>query len=79
LLRSLTQLDNSFETEWDVLIDTGYNPKCDPVTHVMILDYALCTGKLDDPGLAHFSGQTAHHFLSAHKAFVSGHYVRSSC
>jgi len=74
LLRAISQLECSFDETWNVLVETGSDPKCDPVTQVLILDYALCAGKLDDPGLLHFSGSTALEIVAAHRAFAGGHY-----
>jgi len=74
LVRSLSQLECSLDGLWDVLIETGCDPKCEPATQVLMLDYALCTGKLDDPGWARLSGKAAPALHSAHKAFIEGRY-----
>jgi hypothetical protein len=79
LLRSLSHLEYNLNAHWTILIESGCDPICDPVTQILILDYALCAGKLDDPKLARFSGQLALLLLGAHRAFVSERYDRLSC
>lgn len=70
LVRSLADLDDTFKDSWDLLAETGRDPLCDPVTQVLILDYALCAGKLDDPDLVRFSSTMAIALCHAHRAFV---------
>jgi len=75
LVRTLSQLRGDFDDTWNILIGTGCDPKCEPATQILILDYAFITGKLDEPKLAGFSGKGAPLLLSAHRAFVCGCYA----
>ena len=74
LLRSISQLEYAFDELWDILIETCRDPKCDPVTHVMILDYALCAGRLDTFDLQDLSSPAASFLWKAHRALTCGQY-----
>ena len=77
LLRAISQLECSFDETWNILIETGKDPKCDPVTQVLILDYALCSGKIGDPDLLSFHGPSALGICGGHQAFVAGEYSKA--
>ncbi|MCL2349785.1 MAG: hypothetical protein FWC50_16160, partial [Planctomycetaceae bacterium] len=77
LLRSLSQLEYAFDELWDIVIETCRDPKCDPVTQVMILDYALCAGKLDTFNAQDFSSPAALSLWKAHQAFAGGQYLEA--
>ena len=77
LVRSLTQFESNFDEVWNVLVETGCDPKCDLMTQVLILDYALCAGKLDNLGLSNFSGKAAPVLYFAHKSFADGQYFEA--
>jgi len=78
LRRAISLLEWNLTEIWSVLLETGADPKCDPVTLVLILDYALCCGKLDDPDLLRFSSPPAASLCSAHKAFINGRYQEAA-
>ena len=65
-----------FDVLWNILIETGCDSKCDPATQVLILDYVLCAGKIDDLPLLKFPG-LALTLCAAHRAFVSGNYPKA--
>ncbi len=78
LLRAISQLECTFDETWNVLIETGKDPKCDPVTQVLILDYALCAGRITDPDLMKFNGPAALGICTAHQSFIAGDYAKST-
>jgi len=78
LLRAISQLECNFDETWPILIETGCDSQYDSVTQLLILDYALCAGKIDDPNLLRFSGPTALAIGEAHRAFACGHYSEAT-
>jgi superfamily II DNA or RNA helicase len=78
LLRSISQLEYEFDELWDIVIATCCDPKCEPVTQVMILDYAFCAGKLDTFNRQDFSSPTALLLWKAHQALLCGQYTEAT-
>ncbi|MDR3196664.1 MAG: DEAD/DEAH box helicase [Planctomycetaceae bacterium] len=59
---------------WEILVQTVCTPKCDLMLQIILLDYAFCSGKLEDPRLNRLSGNAAPVLLQAHRSFFAGNY-----
>ena len=78
LRRCLSLLEPVFDDKWDILCETLSKPGCDPATQILILDYALCTGKLNDTNLDKIDGNLGTVLCQAHQTFLSGNYAEAS-
>ncbi|MDR0704152.1 MAG: DEAD/DEAH box helicase [Planctomycetaceae bacterium] len=58
----------------EILIPAANNSQNDFSLHILLLDYAFCAGKLDDPRLNQLSGYIAPVLLDAHRSFFIGNY-----
>ncbi|MDR2439514.1 MAG: DEAD/DEAH box helicase [Planctomycetaceae bacterium] len=63
---------------WEQLIQTASTPHCNLMLQIILLDYAFCSGKLDDQRLNHLTGNTAPVLLNAHRSFLIGNYKEAA-
>ena len=78
LVQSLSTLKFLPPTLWDMVIETSCKPKCDPNVQVLLLDYALCAGKLGEIPIAKFHGTLPSILYTAHQEFLSGEYAKAA-
>ena len=78
LVHSLSVLKSFPPSHWNALIDIVCQPKCDPNIQVLLLDYALCTGKLDEIPVTEMYGDLPAMLSTAHQAFLSGSYATAA-
>ncbi|MDR2704978.1 MAG: hypothetical protein LBC02_04285, partial [Planctomycetaceae bacterium] len=74
LIQTLCQQITGLGNMWEILLQIADNPKSDPLLQIILLDYAFCAGKLDDPRLNQLSGNIAPVLLDAHRSLFAGNY-----
>ncbi|MDR2756337.1 MAG: DEAD/DEAH box helicase [Planctomycetaceae bacterium] len=63
---------------WELLLQTACAPNCSLMLQIILLDYAFCSGKLEDQRLSHLSGSVAPVLLDAHRSFLIGNYKEAT-
>ncbi|MDR1268612.1 MAG: DEAD/DEAH box helicase [Planctomycetaceae bacterium] len=74
LVQTISNPITGLGSMWEILLQIANAPKCDLMLQIVLLDYAFCSGKLDDPRLNHLSGSEAPLLLNAHRSFLIGDY-----
>ncbi|MDR1963077.1 MAG: DEAD/DEAH box helicase [Planctomycetaceae bacterium] len=77
LVRAISELTTGIGSIWEIALDTVTNQKYDQALPILLLDYALCAGKLDDPRLNDLSETFAPMLLTAHRSFLLGNYAEA--
>ena len=78
LVQSLSTLKPVSPSFWGVLLETAGKPKCDSKIQVLLLDYAFCTGKLNEIRIADWHGGLPPILFAAHQAFLVGEYTKAA-
>ncbi|MCL2347504.1 MAG: DEAD/DEAH box helicase, partial [Planctomycetaceae bacterium] len=78
LVQSLSTLKPFPPFLWNLLLETLCKPKCDPKTQILLLDYAFCTGKLNEIRIAELHGGMPSVLHAAHQAFLAGDYQKAA-
>ncbi|MDR0609289.1 MAG: DEAD/DEAH box helicase [Planctomycetaceae bacterium] len=77
LIQTLCYQISGLGNMWEILFQIASGPKCDPELQILLLDYAFCAGKLEDPRLNQLSGNIAPVVLDAHRSLLAGNYKES--
>lgn len=78
LVQAISSLKPLSSEHWTMLLETAGQAKCDPKTQILLLDYALCAGKLDEIRPIELHGNMPGVLYQAHKAFLSGEYEKAT-